>query len=102
MWAEIASYTCMSAYGILNFIMLHVFQYQLRIKTIAYEFLQGKKPNLQLGEKWIGDELGNRKLNPRAQEFIDSVSFNDNGRSMFNLWIQLHGIVISSQAMYGS
>ena len=57
--------------------MYNVFQYQLRLKTIAYEFLHGKKSNLQLGEKWIGDELGNRKLNPRAQEFINSVSMHD-------------------------
>ena len=49
----------------------------MRLKTIAYEFLHGKKPNLQLGEKWIGDELGNRKLNPRAQEFINSVGMHD-------------------------
>ena len=51
-----------------------IFQYQLRLKIIAYEFLHGKKPNLQLNEKWIGDALGNKKLNPRAQEFIDSVN----------------------------
>ena len=61
--------------NVLNFVLL--FQYQLRLKTIAYEFLHGKKPNLQLGEKWIGDELGNRKLNPRSQEFIDSVRMHD-------------------------
>ena len=57
--------------------MYNVFQYQLRLKIIAYEFLHGKKPNLQLGEKWIENELGNRKLNPRAQEFINSVSMHD-------------------------
>ena len=61
----------------LHWTFVLLFQYQLRLKTIAYEFLHGKKPNLQLGEKWIGDELGNRKLNPRAQEFINSVGMHD-------------------------
>ena len=72
--SDLQKFLCGFSPQIYNYTIGNCFtQYQLRLKTVAHEFLHGKKPNLQLGKKWIGDELGSRKINPRASEFINAV-----------------------------
>ena len=50
-------------------------QYEVRLKTVGYNLLYGKKASLQLTKRWIGDELGREDHNPNAAEFIEVVSY---------------------------
>ena len=51
----------------------HLIQYEVRLKTVGYDLLYGKKASLQLTERWIGDELGRKDHNPNAAEFVQVV-----------------------------
>lgn len=54
--------------------MIVKLQYEVRLKTVGYNLLYGKKASLQLTERWIGDELGREDRNPDAAQFIEVVS----------------------------
>ena len=48
-------------------------QYEVRLKTVGYNLLYGKKASLQLTERWIGDELGREDRNSNAAQFVQVV-----------------------------
>ena len=49
-------------------------QYEVRLKTVGYNLLYGKKSSLQLTQRWIGDELGREDHNPNFAQFVQVVS----------------------------
>lgn len=49
-------------------------QYKVRLKTVGYSLLYGKKAGLQLHSSWLGDELAQRDHNPNATHYTQIVS----------------------------
>jgi len=48
-------------------------QYEMRLKTIAYTLLGGKKREWRFQERWIGDELSIPEKNSKSDQFQRQV-----------------------------
>lgn len=58
-------------------------QYEVRLKTIAYTLLGGRKTQWHFNERWIGDELSMTQYNSKASQYIKQVNYK--GDTLINI-----------------